>query len=125
MLFDREAALGTLVRFKGMVQDMFNTEFYSKTYSVFNTVTDETKIYQGKYSSSIVNEVRIIHFQEKLLHLILLFTFLQPFKEVKPDDKLMERHVISCIPIPGLNKWVDDGTCSNNEIEAELYVFLI
>ncbi|VVC32241.1 Mini-chromosome maintenance complex-binding protein [Cinara cedri] len=98
-LFDHKTALGTLVRFKGMVQDMLNPEYYSKTFSVFNSVTNETKIYQGKYHSFIVNKSE---------------------ENIQLGDDLMERQVVVCVPIPGLNKWVDDVTISNNEIEVEL-----
>lgn len=58
-LFDHEGTLGTLVRFKGMVQDILNPEYYSKTFTIFNSVTNETKICQGKYHNSIINKVRM------------------------------------------------------------------
>lgn len=61
-LFDNETAIGTLVRFKGMVQDMLNPEYYSKTFSIFNSVTNETKVCQGKYQNFMLNQVRIIIF---------------------------------------------------------------
>lgn len=57
LLRDNEPALGTLVRFKGMVQDMLNPEYYSKNFSIFNSETDESKVSQEK-SNSVVNQVR-------------------------------------------------------------------
>lgn len=107
-----------------MVQDIFNPEYYSKSYSVINPVTKKTKIYQGKYCISIDKEVRTIHFHEKLLHLIIKFTFLQADDEVVLNKVMLERHVLACIPIPGLNKWVIDTTNSNKETkDTELYVY--
>lgn len=62
MLFENEAALGTLVRFKGMIQDMLNPEYYSKTYSVINSTTNETKLCHGKYHNTVIPQVRTIIF---------------------------------------------------------------
>lgn len=39
----------TLVRFRGMIQDMHNPEFYFEQFEVFNTATNEVKIKSGKY----------------------------------------------------------------------------
>lgn len=61
LLSDCETAFGTLVRFKAMIQDMLNPEYFAKTFTVFNSVTNETKICQGKYTTRI-NEVRMLHF---------------------------------------------------------------
>lgn len=62
LLSDCEAALGTLVRFKAMIQDMLNPEYFAKTFTVFNSVTNETKICQGKYHTTGINEVRMPEF---------------------------------------------------------------
>lgn len=37
------------------------------------------------------------------------------------DDTLMERQVIACVPIPGLNEWAQD-VATNNANETQLYV---
>jgi hypothetical protein len=67
ILFENEAALGTLVRFKGMIQDMLNPEYYSKTFSIINSATNETKLCQGKYHSTVINQVRVIVFTISLV----------------------------------------------------------
>lgn len=36
----------------------------------------------------------------------------------------MERQIIACITIPGLNDWVNDVTNKKKETEAQLYVYL-
>ncbi|XP_050431820.1 mini-chromosome maintenance complex-binding protein [Adelges cooleyi] len=98
-LLDRQAAVGTLVRFKGMIQDMLNPDYYSKTFSVVNSLTNETKVYQGKFSSAVRSkEDEEIHF----------------------GDDLMERLPVACIPIPGLNDWVKNVESSNGLNETEL-----
>lgn len=40
---------GRLVRFRGMVQDMHNPEFYFEKFEVYNTTTNEVKVKSGKY----------------------------------------------------------------------------
>lgn len=56
-LLENESAVGTLVRFKGMIQDMLNPEYYSKTFEVFNSVTNETKTCYGKYHNTFLTQV--------------------------------------------------------------------
>jgi len=34
----------------------------------------------------------------------------------------MERQIIACIPIPGLNEWAKDEANINQNVEAQLYV---
>jgi len=36
---------------------------------------------------------------------------------------MMERQIIACIPIPGLNEWAKDVAYSNNVVEAHPYVY--
>lgn len=52
-LFNNENAVGTLVRFKGMIQDMLNPEYYSKNGPLFNSE-----------NSATVDQVRIIVFKK-------------------------------------------------------------
>lgn len=59
LLSDNETPVGTLVRFKGMIQDMLNPEYFAKDFKVTNLVTNETRICQGKYHTAVINEVRI------------------------------------------------------------------
>lgn len=32
----------------------------------------------------------------------------------------MERQIITCIPIPGLNEWNKETICPNNKMETQL-----
>lgn len=43
---------GTLVRFRGMVQDMHNPEFYFEEFEVYNSTTNECKIKSGKFKDT-------------------------------------------------------------------------
>lgn len=54
---NNETAFGTLVRFKAMIQDMLNPEFFAKNFTIINSVTNETRFCQGKYHSTVINEV--------------------------------------------------------------------
>lgn len=36
---------------------------------------------------------------------------------------MIERQIIACIPIPGLNEWAKDVDYSNNVVEAQSYVY--
>ncbi|KAL4090033.1 hypothetical protein QTP88_024940 [Uroleucon formosanum] len=99
LLFDDKIALGTFVRFKGMIQDMLNPEYYSSNFKIINSENDEFTLRQAKYHSSIKN--------------------LQPGEEVVFGDTLMERHIVACIPIPGLNEWAKDVTDTNKNAEAQ------
>lgn len=42
-------ANNTLVRFRGMVQDMYNPEYYYEKYHVIHDVSKETETRYGKY----------------------------------------------------------------------------
>lgn len=59
-----------------MIQDMLNPEYYCKSFSIYNTVTKETKVCQGKYQSTVMSEVKIIIFYKikKNKNLIIFFT---------------------------------------------------
>ncbi|KAL5236097.1 hypothetical protein ACI65C_003507 [Semiaphis heraclei] len=99
-LFDENLALGTFVRFKGMIQDMLNPEYYSSNYKIVNSENDEFILHQAKYQSSTKN--------------------LQPGEEVIFGDTLMERQIVACIPIPGLNEWAEDEANTNKNAEVQL-----
>ena len=40
---------GTLIRYRGMIQDMLNPEFYAPTYSILNTQDNKTYQRSGKF----------------------------------------------------------------------------
>jgi len=78
LLSDYETPRETFVRFKGMIQDMLNPEYFTKTYTVINSVTNETKICQGKYHTASIINVNIFIFKELYifnfyLHLIYFY----------------------------------------------------
>ncbi|XP_050528406.1 mini-chromosome maintenance complex-binding protein [Daktulosphaira vitifoliae] len=100
LLFDHQMPKGSLVRFKGMIQDMLNPEYYSKTFSISNSMTNETRVFQGKFHCSISN--------------------LKPEEEINFDDVLLERHIVACIPIPGLNSWVKNVENLNDIDKSQL-----
>lgn len=99
-LFDDKMALGTFVRFKGMIQDMLNPEYYSSSFKIINSENDEFTLHQAKYHSSTKN--------------------IRPGEQVVFGDTLMERQIIACIPIPGLNEWAKDIVNTNQNTEAQL-----
>lgn len=42
-----------LVRFRGMIQDMYNPEYYYEKLEVVNTQTSSNSIRSGKYSDTV------------------------------------------------------------------------
>ncbi|XP_071442064.1 mini-chromosome maintenance complex-binding protein [Hetaerina americana] len=76
-----------LVRFRGMVQDMFNPEFYLSTYEVLNKETGDKRVESGKYRDT---------------------TSMKPNEEIfyeSPKNVNSERQTFYCVSIPGMNKW--------------------
>ncbi|XP_043287665.1 mini-chromosome maintenance complex-binding protein isoform X4 [Venturia canescens] len=83
---------GHLVKFRGMVQDMYDPEYYFKKYSVKNKDTGESKIYSGMYKDSaqcLNNETEVIEMDSEL-------------------NIMSERHTCVVISIPGLNDWAKE-----------------
>ncbi|GBP15443.1 Mini-chromosome maintenance complex-binding protein [Eumeta japonica] len=79
----------SMVRFRGMIQDMRNPEFYFESFEVYNTLTNEVKIKSGKYRDTAdILENEKINYTTNL--------------------KSAERLTIVAISMPGLNKWVLD-----------------
>ncbi|XP_025208008.1 mini-chromosome maintenance complex-binding protein [Melanaphis sacchari] len=99
-LFDNKIALGSFVRFKGMIQDMLNPEYYSSSFKIINSENEELISRKAKYHGSTKN--------------------IQPGEEVIFGDTLMERQIIACIPIPGLNEWAKDISNTDQNVEAQL-----
>ncbi|XP_012551542.1 uncharacterized protein LOC100286771 isoform X1 [Bombyx mori] len=78
---------GNLVRFRGMIQDMHNPEFYFEKFEVFNTTTNEVKVKSGKYRDTAhVLENEKINYSENLIS--------------------GQRQTLVVVSIPGLNDWV-------------------
>ncbi|CAH0729506.1 unnamed protein product, partial [Brenthis ino] len=77
---------GSLVRFRGMVQDMHNPEFYFEQFEVYNSGTNEVKMKSGKYTDTAnVLENEKINYTENL--------------------KSAQRQTIVVVSMPGFNKW--------------------
>lgn len=58
----QDLQVNKLVRFKGMIQDMFNPEYYYETYEVVNKETKEKHVLPGKYRDTAVCDVSNIIF---------------------------------------------------------------
>lgn len=56
----REIADKQLVRFRGMVQDMYNPEYYFKRYEVKNSNTGESDVRCGMYTDAARCSVRYL-----------------------------------------------------------------
>ncbi|XP_043251882.1 mini-chromosome maintenance complex-binding protein [Colletes gigas] len=79
-----------LVRFRGMVQDMHNPEFYFEKYEVKNNETETYEVRCGMYAD---------------------YVQCLPHEEILVDSKKnqnSERHTCFVISIPGLNDWAKE-----------------
>ncbi|XP_018304208.1 mini-chromosome maintenance complex-binding protein isoform X1 [Mycetomoellerius zeteki] len=79
-----------LVRFRGMIQDMYNPEYYFKQYEVKNTNTGESDIRCGMY----MDAARCLPHEEILLY--------------SKNNQNSERQTYVMISIPGLNDWAKE-----------------
>uniref|UniRef100_A0A1Y1KGV7 Mini-chromosome maintenance complex-binding protein n=1 Tax=Photinus pyralis TaxID=7054 RepID=A0A1Y1KGV7_PHOPY len=77
-----------LVKFRGMVQDTLNVEYYLDQYEVYDKVTNETKTKTTKFMDEIVYDVQC-----------------EVFSLINPDHVYALRHVYVGIAIPGFNAW--------------------
>ncbi|XP_045450712.1 mini-chromosome maintenance complex-binding protein [Melitaea cinxia] len=89
---------GTLVRFRGMVQDMHNPEFYFEQFEVFNTKTNEIKSKTGKYTDTAnIQENEKINYTENL--------------------KSAQRQTMVVVSLPGLNEWAQKMEDDQNHLK--------
>lgn len=79
-------AEGALVRFKGMVQDMYGSELYLKTYHFTNNTTGERVTKSGKYRDTIECQ-----------------GLSECIEECSPKG---DRYCYVVVAVPGLNSWV-------------------
>ncbi|XP_012221330.1 mini-chromosome maintenance complex-binding protein [Linepithema humile] len=79
-----------LVRFRGMIQDMYDPEYYFKHYEVKDMKTDESDIRCGMYTDA----ARCLPHEEI------------PFDSNKNENS--ERQTYIVISIPGLNNWAKE-----------------
>ncbi|CAL7944101.1 unnamed protein product [Xylocopa violacea] len=80
-----------LVKFKGMVQDMHDPEYYFQQYEVKNTETETYEVRCGMYADS----AKCLPHEEILLE--------------SEKNQSSERHTWIVISIPGLNKWAKES----------------
>ncbi|XP_013171931.1 PREDICTED: mini-chromosome maintenance complex-binding protein [Papilio xuthus] len=89
---------GRLVRFRGMVQDMHNPEFYFEKFEVYNTVTNEVKVKSGKYCDTAhILENEKINYTENL--------------------KSAQRQAMVVVSLPGLSDWAQEIEDSRNHLK--------
>ncbi|KAG6460337.1 mini-chromosome maintenance complex-binding protein [Manduca sexta] len=89
---------GTLVRFRGMIQDMHNPEFYFEEFEVYNTITNEIKNKSGKYRDTAhILEHEKINYTENL--------------------KSGQRQTMVVVSIPGFNNWAQDIEDKQNHLK--------
>ncbi|XP_031835195.1 mini-chromosome maintenance complex-binding protein [Nomia melanderi] len=79
-----------LVRFQGMVQDMYNPEYYFQQYEVKNTLSKAQEIRSGMYADS----ARCLPHEEILVE--------------SEKNCSAERHTCVVISTPGLNEWAKE-----------------
>ncbi|CAH2091456.1 unnamed protein product [Euphydryas editha] len=89
---------GSLVRFRGMVQDMHNPEFYFEQFEVFNTKTNEIKSKTGKYTDTAnILENEKINYTENL--------------------KSAQRQTMVVVSLPGFNEWAQKIENDQNHLK--------
>ncbi|XP_026733237.1 mini-chromosome maintenance complex-binding protein-like [Trichoplusia ni] len=88
----------TLVRFKGMIQDMHNPEFYFEQFEVLNTNTNEIKNKSGKYRDTAhILENEKINYTENL--------------------KSSQRQTMVVVSMPGLSDWAQQVEDKQNYLK--------
>ena len=76
-----------LVRFRCMVQDMFDPEFYLAVYETVNKVDNSSKLQCGMYQD-------VVRCPENF-----------ELRLESPKNITKERHIYYCVPIPGETEW--------------------
>ncbi|KAJ8025707.1 Mini-chromosome maintenance complex-binding protein [Holothuria leucospilota] len=88
----------SLVRFRGMVQDMYDPEFYLGVYEVEDTSTGTKMLKSGRYqdvASCLPNQK--INIESR-------------------NNVTMDRQTYYCIPVPGENVWVKEAFAEKDQI---------
>ncbi|KYN02128.1 hypothetical protein ALC62_07119 [Cyphomyrmex costatus] len=94
-----------LVRFRGMIQDIYNPEYYFKQYEVKNTDTGESTIRCGMYMDAarcLMCSSGVGCYENSLSH---------PHEEIllySKKNQNSERQTYIIISIPGLNDWAKE-----------------
>ncbi|OWF40339.1 Mini-chromosome maintenance complex-binding protein [Mizuhopecten yessoensis] len=82
----------SLVRYRCMVQDMYDPEFYLGSYEVVDTKTEKTTMKSGKYKD------------------IAECASFQQINMESANNKTMDRQTLYGVPIPGESAWVHPST---------------
>ena len=85
----------SLIRYRGMVHDIFNTEYYVGVGVETNRKTGEKRRVSSKYRDAV--EVSNDEFE---------------FDFDSPDVKTMERTAVLLVPVPGESSWVREYNCA-------------
>ncbi|XP_015110478.1 mini-chromosome maintenance complex-binding protein [Diachasma alloeum] len=85
---------GQLVRFRGMIQDMYNPEFYFERYEVRDNSSGESSMRTGMYRDTALCQEH----EDILLE--------------SENNKSSERQTFVVISVPGLNEWAKEK-CQN------------
>lgn len=89
---------GTLVRFRGMIQDMYNPEFYFEHFEILNTATNEIKMKSGKYRDTAnILENEKINYTQNLLS--------------------SQRQTMVVVSLPGYNEWAQSIEHKENHLK--------
>ncbi|XP_029047790.1 mini-chromosome maintenance complex-binding protein [Osmia bicornis bicornis] len=91
-----------LIRFRGMIQDMHNPEYYFKQYEVKNIQTEMLEVRCGMYTDS----VKCLPQEEILLDSV--------------QNQSSERHTCIVISIPGLNDWAKEKKKQLHRLNARV-----
>ncbi|XP_063238088.1 mini-chromosome maintenance complex-binding protein [Bacillus rossius redtenbacheri] len=79
---------GQLMRFRGMIQDMYDPEFYLSQYEVVSKADGCSSVRSGKFKETIAWEAN------------------EEFVQDSARNVHSERHSFYCVPVPGINPWV-------------------
>ncbi|XP_017779781.1 PREDICTED: mini-chromosome maintenance complex-binding protein [Nicrophorus vespilloides] len=92
---------GKLVRFRGMIQDMYNPEYYLEKCMVVNKNSAELNVINGKYIESIPCKENEIMDHDS------------------PSNVTSERQTFVMISAPGLNEWAIEMESINNKMDFQ------
>ncbi|XP_052263772.1 mini-chromosome maintenance complex-binding protein-like [Dreissena polymorpha] len=93
----------SLVRFRCMVQDMFDPEFYLGSYEVKDIVTGQTTMKSGKYKDIAECGAN------------------QSIDLDSMNNKTMDRMTLYCVPVPGESNWVKTANTDMSKVKTKCY----
>lgn len=93
----------TLVRYRCMIQDMFDPEFYLGTYEVKDCATGNTGLKSGKYRDIVECSIN------------------QKIDLKSKNNVTMDRMTLYCVPIPGEAEWVKKANANFSKLKTRCY----